>query len=199
MEMSTLNLLIALMSCCSSPTNSARWLNTLGKRTDFQKPASRATNTSCPLTNVYNLSLLVFQALQTQCFHCCIDHGIDLLFTVSRHVFLVSGFPLLLFVLINIYRGISACTCIVHLSSPSYVLLNISYIITRNELASLAHSFYTSISSCINRTFQPYKVWMMLHSRLYNRLIHFTRIFHNNIIAARPVAYAHTCTSWLII
>ena len=63
---------------------------------------------------------------------------------------------------------------------------------TRNELASLAHSFYTSISSCINYTLQLYKPWMMLHSRLYKRLILFFANFgkiHNNIIAscvARP-------------
>ena len=136
MEMSTLNLLIALMSCCSSPTNSARWLNTLGKRTDFQKPASRATNTSCPLTNVYNLSLLVFQALQTQCFHCCIDHGIDLLFTVSRHVFLVSGFPLCP------NQHLSRNFCMYMYSAPIFSFLcTLEYIIYYKQEMSSLRSF----------------------------------------------------------
>ena len=65
---------------------------------------------------------------------------------------------------------------------------------TRNELASLDHSFYTSINLCTNCTksillIVLYKSRMMLHSRLYNRLIYFTRIYKKfTIILLRRAA-----------
>ena len=37
----------------------------------------------------YSLLLLVFQALQAKCLHCCVDSGINLLFAVPGHVYLV--------------------------------------------------------------------------------------------------------------
>ena len=69
-----------------------RWSKTVGRRAkqyDFPKPAGSATNTSRPLTLFYSLLLLVFQALQAECLHCCVDSGIDLLFAVPGYVYLV--------------------------------------------------------------------------------------------------------------
>ena len=83
----------------------------------------------------------------------------------------------------------------------------------RNELASLAHSFYTSIDQFMHHLYQDYillivlfnsiyKTEMMLHSRLYNRLIflrEFLKISHIILLrTARLAAYARTCTSRLI-
>ena len=66
------------------------------------------------------------------------------------------------------------------------------------ELSSLI-PFYTSISSCINCTLQLYIPWLMLDSRMCNRLIYLMRIFEKFTIILLRCAVGCVCMHMYIL